>query len=93
MALISPADDTGARRCRLVAELSEAAETLSLEPLDLALYGGEDYALVMTFAPEDVAPPFIAIGQCVSGDGVFLTMPNGTRQKLEPRGLHHFAQG
>ena len=32
-------------------ELAEAAKALSLEPLDLALYGGEDYALVMTFAP------------------------------------------
>jgi len=72
-------------------ELAEAAKALSLEPLDLALCGGEDYALVMTFAPGDVAPPFVSIGECAAGAGVFLRSADGTRQKLDPRGFNHLA--
>ena len=64
---------------------------MSLEPLDLALYGGEDYALVMTFAAGDVIAPFVPIGECIAGAEVFLTMPDGSRQMLEPRGFNHFA--
>jgi thiamine-monophosphate kinase len=73
-------------------DVTEAAKALSLESLDLALYGGEDYALLMTFAPGEVAPPFIAIGECQAGDGVFLQAPSGQREKLEPRGFDHFSR-
>lgn len=71
-------------------DLTEVARLLSIAPLDLALYGGEDYALLMTFAPHEIASPFTAVGQCDAGDGVFLRLPDGARQKIAARGFDHF---
>jgi thiamine-monophosphate kinase len=71
-------------------ELADAARALSLVPLDLALHGGEDYALVMTFAPGEIPPPFVVIGKCDAGDGVSQQAPDGTLHKVEPRGFDHF---
>jgi thiamine-monophosphate kinase len=75
------------------AELTEAARALSCDPLELALHGGEDYALVMTFAPGDVPSPFVEIGTCGADVGVLLETADGTRQKLALRGFDHFAGG
>jgi thiamine-monophosphate kinase len=69
--------------------LAEAAAALSLDPLELALHGGEDYALVMAFAPGSVPAAFAPIGRCVGEQGVFLEHA-GARQKIEPRGFDHF---
>jgi thiamine-monophosphate kinase len=71
-------------------ELAEAAKVISLAPLDLALYGGEDYALLMTFAPGDVPPPFVEIGLCQTGAGIFLQATDGTQRPIDPRGFDHF---
>jgi thiamine-monophosphate kinase len=71
-------------------ELAEAARNLSLDPLELALYGGEDYALIMTFAPEQLTQPFVEIGTCDAGDGIFLRTADGNSRKVEPRGFDHF---
>ena len=70
--------------------LVDAAAHLALSPLDLALYGGEDYALLMTF-PSDARLPegFVAIGTCTAGSGVHLQKPTGL-VLLEPRGFDHF---
>lgn len=73
--------------------LHVAAEKLSLDALELALYGGDDYALVMAFAPGDVAPPFTRIGTCRAGTGLALSAADGTEQKLVPRGYDHFEGG
>lgn len=72
------------------AELRAAADALSLDPLELALYGGDDYALVMAFDPSDIAPPFMRIGTCVAETGLILVERDGARRKLEPHGYDHF---
>jgi thiamine-monophosphate kinase len=71
-------------------DLARAAAALGLDPLELALYGGEDYALVMTFAEGDVPPPFARIGRCTAGSGVFLQSAAGGAREVEPRGFDHF---
>jgi thiamine-monophosphate kinase len=74
-------------------ELAEAARVLSLDPLDLALGGGEDYSLLMTFPAGQMSPPFAEIGRCEAGAGVFLQAADGSRRTLEPRGFDHFTRG
>ncbi|HMJ54807.1 MAG TPA: thiamine-phosphate kinase [Polyangiaceae bacterium] len=71
-------------------ELLAAAAALSLDPLDLALYGGDDYAVLMTFGPGEVAPPFTAIGTCIAGNGIVLRRANGALSGVDPRGYDHF---
>jgi thiamine-monophosphate kinase len=71
--------------------LGVAAASLALDPLELALFGGEDYALLMIFPPGAVVSPFVPIGTCEAEQGIFLVAPDGSRQKLEPRGFDHFA--
>lgn len=56
--------------------------------LELALYGGEDYALVITAAAP--VPGFRRIGSCEAGTGVWLAH-DGHREPLEARGWDHFA--
>ncbi|HMI86070.1 MAG TPA: thiamine-phosphate kinase [Polyangiaceae bacterium] len=70
--------------------LRAAAEALSLDPLELALHGGDDYALLMAFAHGEIAPPFIAIGRCVTGQGTVLQGSDGALRPLQPRGYDHF---
>jgi thiamine-monophosphate kinase len=71
-------------------ELLGAAGALSLDPLELALYGGDEYALLMAFAPGEVAPPFTAIGTCVAQRGILLRKANAEPCAVEPRGYDHF---
>jgi thiamine-monophosphate kinase len=71
--------------------LGMAAAALELDPLELALFGGEDYALLMTFPPGAIVPPFVPIGTCQAEKGVFLVTSDGSRRKIEPRGFDHFA--
>ncbi len=69
--------------------LIEAAEALGESALDLALYGGEDYAIVAT---SDVPlAGFRRIGDVCEGQGLRLRGANGVRA-IEPRGFDHFAQ-
>ncbi len=79
----------------LVVELSGRR---ALDPLMLALHGGEDFELLFTVAPEDVAKlpkrvdgvPLSRLGEIRSAaDGVFIA--EGSRTwKLEPGGWEHF---
>jgi thiamine-monophosphate kinase len=68
--------------------LSEAAVALGEDALDLALYGGEDYALIV--ASEEPIDGFRCIGEIVQGRGLSLRAANGERT-IEPRGFDHFA--
>jgi thiamine-monophosphate kinase len=72
------------------ADLSGAAAALGASALDLALHGGEDYALVVA-SPVPV-PGFRRIGEIVDGRGVMLRGPDGQRP-IEPRGFDHFTSG
>jgi len=67
--------------------LNEAAAALGVEPLDLALHGGEDYALVIA-SPAPVEG-FRPIGEVRSGRGLVLRSQSGERT-LEARGFDHF---
>jgi thiamine-monophosphate kinase len=69
--------------------LVRAAEALGLDWLDLALHGGEDYALVAA-SPEPIVG-FARIGRVREGRGVVLATPFGERA-IEPRGFDHFGQ-
>lgn len=70
--------------------MRDAANVLSLEPLELALFGGEDYALLATFGPGTLPPGFVRVGHCAAGRGVWLEQADGTRREIEPRGFDHF---
>jgi thiamine-monophosphate kinase len=73
-----------------------------IDPLDLALGGGEDYELLMTAPPhagpglverlEAIGIPATVIGEVVPADeGLTLRLPDGVRRPLPPAGYEHFA--
>jgi thiamine-monophosphate kinase len=68
-------------------ELVAAAEALGAPAIDLALHGGEDYALVATSAA--ALPGFRRIGQMREGRGLALRTAAGERP-VEPVGFDHF---
>ncbi|HZU84779.1 MAG TPA: thiamine-phosphate kinase [Polyangiaceae bacterium] len=70
------------------AALIAAAGALGADPLELALHGGEDYALVA--ASRAPIPGFRRIGEVREGRGLALRDGAGERS-IEPRGFDHFA--
>jgi thiamine-monophosphate kinase len=70
--------------------LVEAAGALGQDPVDLALHGGEDYALVVS-SPVAI-DGFRRIGHVVGARGLMLRGPGGDR-RIEPRGFDHFGEG
>jgi thiamine-monophosphate kinase len=72
------------------AALSTVAVALGADPLDLALHGGEDYALVVASAVP--VEGFRRIGDVTEGRGIALRGPSGERS-IEPRGFDHFTSG
>jgi thiamine-monophosphate kinase len=88
-----------ADRLPLSEELVRFAATAGRDPVDYALYGGEDYELLFTM-PADAAEEFIrsetgscctVIGEVGSGRSVVLVSKDGSTTKLlEPRGYNHF---
>lgn len=72
--------------------LRAAAAELGVDPLDLALHGGEDYALVVAAPDGTGLPGFTRIGSISSGSGaVQLCREDGTIVAIAPRGFDHFA--
>jgi thiamine-monophosphate kinase len=67
--------------------LLEAAALLGASPLDLALHGGEDYALVA--ASDHPIEGFRRVGEVRPGSGLVLRGATAERA-LEPRGFDHF---
>ncbi len=69
-------------------ELVAAASALGVDAIDLALHGGEDYALVAA-SPAPIAG-FRRIGEVRPGRGLVLRTPAGERP-IEPLGFDHFS--
>lgn len=76
---------------RLLEGLSPTLMSQGVQPaLDLALHGGEDYALLAT-GPAQRRPAFARrIGRAVQGSGVVLVSPDGRRAPLRSRQYLHF---
>jgi thiamine-monophosphate kinase len=72
---------------RADATLVAVAAALGADALNLALDGGEDYALVA--ASREPIPGFRSIGFVTDGAGLALRTPDGERV-IQPRGYDHF---
>jgi thiamine-monophosphate kinase len=81
--------------------LRALATHLGVEPLDLALGGGEDYELLATLAPEAVeraatsiqerfGTALTDIGEIREGSVLSAVHPDGSEGPLEPKGWDHF---
>ncbi|MDI3299523.1 MAG: thiamine-phosphate kinase [Bacillota bacterium] len=86
-----------------VAEATRAvARRLGRDPLDWALFGGEDYELALAAAPEEVGAlraaleplgtELTVVGRFLAEEGVWLRRAGGGRQPLG-RGYEHFGGG
>jgi thiamine-monophosphate kinase len=73
-------------------ELAEVARSLGLDPLELALHGGEDYALVVVASGGAKLEGFRRIGGCeLRGEAdVVLVEPSGALRPVRERGFDHF---
>jgi thiamine-monophosphate kinase len=82
--------EKGALEAHVGATLGVLASRLGLSPLDLALHGGEDYALVV--ASDVPVAGFTRIGRFERGrsEDVALEDASGIRA-VDPRGFDHFA--
>src|SRR5439155_23434304 len=89
-------------RVPVAAELIELARVLKVEPIELALYGGEDYELLAAVRPgalEEAAAKgrdrfgtaLTDIGEIRLGGGVGAVEADGSEHPLEPKGWDHFA--
>jgi thiamine-monophosphate kinase len=78
--------------------LAAFAAELGKEPAEYALYGGEDYQLVFTAAPQQLADiqlqltyiTFAVVGEITNERGITLVRHDGTEQSILPRGYNHF---
>ncbi|MGZ5292014.1 MAG: thiamine-phosphate kinase [Actinomycetota bacterium] len=82
--------------------LRDAAPSLGVDALELAVGGGEDYELLATLAPATVeraraeladrfGVTLTAVGSIVEGTGVTSVDADGREAPLEPTGWDHFA--
>jgi thiamine-monophosphate kinase len=75
-----------------------ALRRLGLDPLKLALHGGEDYELLFTAPPRLAAKlpasfggvKLTPIGQITRARGILLRNPSGVSKRLSPSGWDHF---
>ena len=80
-------------------DLQEAAPMFGKSAVQYALYGGEDYQLVFTIAPDlfelvkqvDIGAPLTVVGEVTDqGQGIVLVAENGNTSTLEAKGYNHF---
>nr|MDO8133665.1 thiamine-phosphate kinase [Candidatus Njordarchaeum guaymaensis] len=81
-------------------EVTRFAETNNLDPVDLALYGGEEYELVVTVkrnlwseaekAAKEVGGILHRIGEATKGRRITLKTARGKAKEIEPKGYEHF---
>lgn len=82
-------------------EVKEFAKINKLDSLELALYGGEEYELVLTVKPElwekaakaveTVGGKLVPMGKAITERQVILKI-NGEERVIKPRGWEHFSQ-
>lgn len=70
----------------------EAARALGLDPVAIALHGGEDYELLASGPPEAFDDRWTLIGEVVSGSGVRV-LRDGAIAPLAALGWDHFTAG
>jgi thiamine-monophosphate kinase len=77
-------------------ELRELGAELGADPLELALHGGEDYALLVTLPRGETPAGFVRVGWCepLGADGAPLLLrgADGARVPVPDRGFDHFAE-
>ncbi len=76
-------------RLPLSEALLKLAPLLGLDPLDLALRGGEDYELLFSAPAGSTYDGAIRIGEFVDGPSV-MVFPDGSTKPLQPEGYDHF---
>jgi len=98
---ISRASNVGflLNRLPVAEEANEFAEINRLDMLELTLYGGEEYELVLTIKPklwrkaekavEKVGGMLLPIGNVTAERKIFLEI-DGRRRVIEPKGWEHF---
>ncbi|MCA1906611.1 MAG: hypothetical protein LDL11_08490, partial [Desulfarculus sp.] len=86
----------------IAAQTRELASTLGADPLDWAVKGGEDFELLFTCDPGQVArlselvaegSPGLGltrVGRVVEGRGVVLNLPDGSTRDITLGGYDHF---
>lgn len=72
--------------------LRSLAARYEFDPLELALGGGEDYAILATMLPERVPHGAKVIGRCEEGMGVWIRRGD-TCERVEELGYDHFRRG
>jgi thiamine-monophosphate kinase len=96
---MTKASKVGARvfldRLPISCELDEVAPRLNLDPVELALYGGEDYELLFTTSSVDdlseLEIPLSVIGEILPPEnGVFQVDKEGQESVLPFKGYQHF---
>jgi thiamine-monophosphate kinase len=105
---LAEASQVAARIDPIRIPISEAAHTLSQRlatgesALDHALRDGEDFELLLAVSPEvadnllhdqPIACGIAHIGECLSGEGLFARLEDGSLQAFEPQGYVHGEKG
>jgi thiamine-monophosphate kinase len=79
----------------VTADLADVAAQLGVDALELALHGGEDYALAVAGPGAGALPGFVVIGRCEAAEEgaseVALLGPDGRLIPVTRRGFDHFA--
>ncbi len=81
--------------------LAELSEAMDVDPVDLALHGGEDYELLATLPvaavertqqalTERYGTSLTEVGEITEGPEVMAVLADGREGALEPRGWDHF---
>lgn len=73
---------------------SELPDRLGVDPLDLALNGGEDFELLFTSDPKNLSTlktgHFLHIGEVTASEGMIELITSSERAVLRPKGYSHF---